>query len=239
MIIGFSGRKQSGKDFASRITSRIFIEQIIASTHRYMSFDDRLQRIQADLDLNPLPTYNPMSHIKKIRIAQFADPVKKIGAIITGTDRLLFENNSYKNTEIDHLNLPQHVNTPRKLLQIIGTEFGQQMLYKNIWVDLLFNEYSKLLEEKGILIISDVRFPHEAQAIKDRNGYVIRIENLSDVGEKDSHASETSLNSKNWDFDRIAHWKDKTDLYEMLLHFLIHKGILHKLHHSLPKIYAT
>jgi hypothetical protein len=58
----------------------------------------------------------------------------------------------------------------RTLLQKFGTECGRNILGENIWVDALFNKY-----KSGNLVISDVRFPNEAQKIWDLNGKIIRI----------------------------------------------------------------
>jgi len=76
--------------------------------------------------------------------------------------------------------------TPRKLLQFLGTDCGRDIIHPNIWVNALFADYklSKPLGleghdwSKGNLpkwIITDVRFPNEAQAVKDRGGIVIRV----------------------------------------------------------------
>ena len=70
--------------------------------------------------------------------------------------------------------------TPRKLLQLLGTECGRQIIHPNIWVNALFANYQievKSIKEVGLpkWIITDVRFPNEAQAIKDRGGIVIRV----------------------------------------------------------------
>lgn len=89
--------------------------------------------------------------------------------------------------------------TPRLLLQLIGTECGREILHPNLWVNSLFadykNEYewnvkiqrensSKIDEflhkpkvEEGYpnWIITDMRFPNEAKAVKDRNGILIRV----------------------------------------------------------------
>lgn len=79
--------------------------------------------------------------------------------------------------------------TPRKLMQLLGTEAGREILHPNIWVNALFADYEKFHDknhctapnkhEENCLpkwIIPDTRFPNEAQAIKDRNGILIRIE---------------------------------------------------------------
>ena len=81
--------------------------------------------------------------------------------------------------------------TPRKLLQLLGTGFGRD-IHPNIRVNALFADYKvRYIEEEATegnkqngsyikkykpnWIITDVEFPNDAQAIKDRGGIVIRV----------------------------------------------------------------
>lgn len=61
--------------------------------------------------------------------------------------------------------------TPRKLLQLIGTEGGRDLIHPNIWCNALFSEY----EESENWVISDVRFPNEKKIIERNGGIVIEI----------------------------------------------------------------
>lgn len=73
--------------------------------------------------------------------------------------------------------------TPRKLLQLLGTEAGRRILHPNIWVNALMSDYktSGFGNEKAAVlefpkwIISDTRFPNEADAVKEKGGINIRI----------------------------------------------------------------
>lgn len=83
--------------------------------------------------------------------------------------------------------------TPRKLMQLIGTEAGRNILHPNIWVNALFADYKSINSEGTFYneklktrtacattiypnwVITDVRFPNEVRAIKDRGGVVIRV----------------------------------------------------------------
>lgn len=80
--------------------------------------------------------------------------------------------------------------TPRKLLQLLGTECGRDIIHPNIWINALFADYKPLDPEnsQSILsaidysnckfpnwIITDVRFFNEAEAIKKRGGILIRV----------------------------------------------------------------
>jgi hypothetical protein len=131
----------------------------------------------------------------------------------------------------------QDMLTPRTLMQLLGTEAGRNIIHPNIWVNALFADYIgdnvfTVTENDGMSgtqelvypnwIITDVRFPNEAQAIKDRGGVVIRVNRTSTCGdvsfngtpkewkelvernkknnEKFNHPSETALDNHNFDY---------------------------------------
>lgn len=94
----------------------------------------------------------------------------------------------------------------RALLQRCGTEAGRKVLGENVWVDAVLRD----LPEK--VVIPDVRFPNEAQAIKERGGRVFRI-TRPDYGPVNDHPSETAL--AHWQFDR--HIVNDGDLGDLCL----------------------
>ena len=153
----------------------------------------------------------------------------------------------------DALWIEDEVLNARKILQLTGTEFGRELLTPNIWVNSLFSEYKPkdapyknlgdLLEDKhhGLLnnpkwIVTDLRFPNELQAIKERGGIIIRVNRLNkellDTDEKFSnefnkfhHPSETTLD--NADFDYVLDNNDTIeDLIEKVEEILIHFKII-------------
>ena len=82
--------------------------------------------------------------------------------------------------------------TPRKLLQLLGTECGRNIIHPQIWVNALFADYKSVGEKCGFTscstrdikegfkdkpkwLVTDVRFPNECEAIKKRGGIVIRV----------------------------------------------------------------
>jgi len=95
----------------------------------------------------------------------------------------------------------KHEFTPRKLMQLIGTDLFRDKLLNNIWVNALFADYKKpaqiAIETTGGYtnyptsvnfpnwIITDVRFPNEVEAIKKRGGIVIRINRNNYPTERD------------------------------------------------------
>ncbi|MCX5236205.1 hypothetical protein OG824_13435 [Streptomyces prunicolor] len=115
----------------------------------------------------------------------------------------------------------------RVLLQRAGTEAGRRVLGANVWVDALFRGH----EDAPALVVPDVRFPNEAQAVTDRGGILIRVDRPG-VGPKRSgngavHESEVALDD--WPFDhRLTNDGSAIDLYEKLAG--VAALVEHKLH---------
>jgi hypothetical protein len=61
--------------------------------------------------------------------------------------------------------------TPRKLMQVVGTDAGREVIHPTIWVNATLNIY----KGSDKWLISDVRFPNEAEPIILGGGNVIRI----------------------------------------------------------------
>ena len=111
------------------------------------------------------------------------------------------------------------------LLQALGTNVLRR-LNSDIWIECL---YTRLQEEQPTTaIISDVRFPNEAQFIKDLGGIMIRVDryNPDDTlfispDRPADHPSETALDGyKDWDFILTA--KDgRVDLLTAAAHQLV------------------
>ena len=135
--------------------------------------------------------YNMLCELSSVDFEnkKFAYPIKWIVSVLIGCDIRQLEDREFKETELgeewDGL-------TPRKLLQLLGTEAGREIIHPNIWVNALFADYS----EDSNWIITDVRFPNEAKAIKNKGGILIRVERPgieSHCGGQ--HLSETSLDA--------------------------------------------
>lgn len=75
----------------------------------------------------------------------------------------------------------------RRLLQAMGTEVGRNMFGQNIWVDALMK---KIGNEKAV--ITNVRFPNEAEAVWSRGGQVWEIYRPGFVP-ANGHISDTAL----------------------------------------------
>lgn len=116
---------------------------------------------------------------------------------------------------------PHFPNNPtvRWLLQTVGTDAMRNVIHENIWVNALFADYKKpaqiAIEKTGGYtndknpynfpnwIITDVRFPNELQAIKDRKSISIRVNRENDLiisGILNEHPSEIALDNAKFNY---------------------------------------
>lgn len=130
--------------------------------------------------------------------------------------------------------------TYRWLLQNIGTECGRNIIGENVWINALFSKYKDNYTSNNQVrgfgewtrpkwIITDVRFPNELKAIKDRKGITIRVERdyvlRGEENPNNQHSSETALDSVEFQYTII---NDGTieELVEKVKEILIKENII-------------
>lgn len=74
--------------------------------------------------------------------------------------------------------------TTRWAMQSLGTEWGREMIYPDLWVNSVL-AHASLYHN---VVLSDCRFPNEAEAVRQQGGKLIRIERAGLV--VDTHPSE-------------------------------------------------
>ena len=107
--------------------------------------------------------------------------------------------------------------TVRQLLQELGTDACRNNLHPNVWVNALMSDYkpAKLTQyNPSKWIITDTRFPNEAEAVKSKNGVMVRVVRPG-FRPVNSHTSETSLDDYPFDFI-IENNGDRTHLIEQV-----------------------
>ena len=62
----------------------------------------------------------------------------------------------------------------RRCLQVLGTEVGRDMFGPDIWINRTFKKVETFPPGQRV-VITDVRFPNEAEAIWARGGYLVRL----------------------------------------------------------------
>lgn len=220
MIIGISGKKQSGKDTVGTII-------------QYLMSGEKAHYIAW---CNALEAYdNSAEKESGWEVKKFADKLKDIVCLLIGCTREQLEDETFKNSELgeewwNYVNImdktdilpylgtrltePKQYNlhkpTPRYFLQYIGSELFRFQIHENTWVNATMADYKPLdgrtmqdPDDSNIgfpnWIITDTRFPNEAKAIKNKNGVVIRVNR--NTGNNDQHISEIALDDyKDWDY---------------------------------------
>lgn len=228
MIIGVSGYSGSGKDtvgaiiqYLNFVNPQISIEEVCAN---YADYEESLDEESG------------------WQTRKFAGKLKDIASHLTGIDIEDFEDQEFKKTNLgkewwttcDEGYQPM---TVRDFLQKLGTDAMRMGLHPNVWVNALMADYQKelrietdhpysehLTAKYPNWIITDVRFPNEAQAIKDKGGIIIRIDRPG-VSPINDHPSETGLDD--WKFDyKIANLSDIYTLKETVREILKHAKII-------------
>lgn len=168
MIIGVSGKIGSGKD----------------------TFASVMKELQ--------PEY-------KWDVRKVAGKLKEVASLITGVPINMWEDQEFKNSPM----VGEWGMTHREFLQRLGTDGFRNNVHPDIWVKSLFSEYIMKTKawnddccasynEFPNWIVTDIRFPNEAEAIRERGYPLIKI--VRDVSH-DHHISETALDGyRRWDF---------------------------------------
>jgi hypothetical protein len=198
MIIAVSGKIGSGKDLVGEIV------QIITQSPHFT--DKAVENFLGRELIN-----------SKFENKKFADKLKDMVCLLLNCTKEQLEDREFKERELgeewwlyvctdggavyssylDNVfteikkNIRIEKLTPRKLMQLLGTECGRQIIHPDIWVNALISEYRKSGQYApqvkgghtvGTLagypnwIVTDMRFPNEFKAVKDRNGIAIRVE---------------------------------------------------------------
>ena len=154
-------------------------------------------------------------------IRKFAGKLKDIASHLTGIDIEDFEDQEFKKTNLGvEWWTEAGPMTVRDFLQKLGTDALRNGLHDNVWVNALMADYT----EDSNWIITDTRFPNEAEAIKSKGGIIIRV-NRPDVKPINAHSSETALDD--WKFDYIIpNMFDIFSLKEIVIGVLKHAELL-------------
>lgn len=130
----------------------------------------------------------------------FADPLKAAIAQMFDLTTAHIEG------DLKELTLPVIGKSPRQLMQLLGTEWGRNMVHDQLWLLLAQQHIANQLEcdqsRYSGIVIRDVRFENEAQWIRSQGGYVVHILR-PDAQQVAAHSSETRLHVR--DNDTVIH----------------------------------
>ena len=194
MIIGINGYAGSGKDTVGAMIQMLYCDSLGTTT---------VEEVINDYKNNEWW----LEEKSGWEIKKWAGKLKTIASLLTGIPVEKFEDQEFKKTNLG----PEWGMTVRDFLQKLGTDGLRDGLHVNTWVNALMADYVPVaFEQPSNWIITDTRFPNEAQAIKDHGGIVIRVDRPG-VSAINAHPSETGLD--HWDFDhKIMNGSDLVSL---------------------------
>jgi hypothetical protein len=191
LVIGISGKKQSGKNTLCYGLEEWIKVKYGVSCKTY-SFADALKEkvCMETMGLTYEQCYGSDEDKNSLTIYKW----EKLPLEVRMDNRL-------GDQQIDLLTsspvLPAGFMTAREIMQIVGTDIFRKYFDDSIWVNATFRHIFK--ENYEVALISDVRFPSEVEGVIEKNGSVIRL--LRNVCEADAHKSETALD----DYDFSIH----------------------------------
>lgn len=221
LILGISGRKQSGKSTTGNFVYSIYLSNLSITDKVFI--DDSGQIIVTDLlgDKNYAGRFDPSNNItndyilsnvfKKldpiIRIYNFADILKKdICMNILGlTYQQCYGSDQEKNT-LTNLLINNKPSSAREILQYIGTDIFRN-IKSDVWVEATINKIKQ--DNPKIAIITDCRFPNEVEIIRNNGGKIIR---LTRDPHHSNHISESILDRDKYDWSNFDYIIDNQDL---------------------------
>lgn len=239
MIIGINGYAGSGKDT---------IGTIIQFLKCYNTGDLTINDVVTDYPLHKWW----LEEQSGWEIKKWAGKLKTIANILTGIPEEKFEDQEFKKTLLGpEWSIHGMPLTVRGFLQKLGTDGLRVGLHYNTWVNALMADYkTKEEDENGDItsplangqeikwkpmpgwedklypnwIITDTRFPNEANAIKRAGGYIIRV-NRPGYGPVNNHPSETSLDEYKFDYV-IENSGGLKELLDKVLVFLENQNLM-------------
>jgi hypothetical protein len=225
-LIGINGRIGSGKDTVGKIIQ--YLTDDTVSKTVYPKFEE----------FNKLNVGNEGHHPWQIK--KFAGKLKQIASLLTGIPVEKFEDQEFKKQEMpkcwnklqqsgrSKVSIPM---TYREFLQKLGTEAMRDGLHINVWANALFADYRLWSDGRKDWypnwIITDMRFPNEMEAVKEKGGITIRVSRTGIHTPKveDLHPSETSLDDAEFNY-HIDNSGTIEDLVEKIREILIKENII-------------
>ena len=129
--------------------------------------------------LEPSSMERKREHIPFARI-KFSQTLKKMLLQIPGITEEMTEGR-LKET-------PQEIfggQTPRQVMQTLGTEWGRELVSKNIWLD----SWERSIEDYSYVVAEDLRYVNEAELVKRLGGEIWRVKRPNYLNS--GHVSET------------------------------------------------
>lgn len=233
MILGISGRKQSGKSTAANIIYGMYLVSFGICDKVTITDEGKLEVSDLNGDTSYAGLFDPVTADRNnwmvervfkaadpmLKIYSFADPLKKLCVDVLGlSHEQCYGTDEQKNTptNLRWEDMPGVTCLPdaesisgfmtgRQVMEYVGTSIFRKM-YSDVWVNATINQIKR--DDTKLAIICDCRFPNEVEAIKQVSGKVVR---LTRDPFNSSFSSEAALDSDKYDwtnFDFVIDNKD-------------------------------
>ena len=240
MIIGINGKIGSGKDTIGDIIQKICITND-GPEFEMKKFAGKLKLIGSILSGVPVEKFEDQEFKKQ----EMSEEWWYKNVYDAGWDK------KWTKESVDYptsTSTESHIvkTTYRQFLQNLGTEAMRDGLHTNVWVNALFADYVPVVKEwdefgNDILVeypfwcITDMRFPNELEAVKEKGGITIRVVRSHGYTNPHTreykemplsyHPSETALDDAEFDYEII---NDGTieDLIEKVKEILIKEKLI-------------
>lgn len=179
-LIGLSGRKQSGKDTVCNLIGALVGSDKVAR----VAFADALKIEVYDWIEQGMPVEGiPEVVLLEAILICYLEP-QPLNA--TEEEKLLWVDRNKEKL--------------RKLLQVWGTDY-RRAISDTYWIHMCRNKVAaKASEGYRVIVVTDCRFPNEAEMVTDLGGDVVLIARPG-LPSDDDHPSERSMG----DYDNYAH----------------------------------
>jgi hypothetical protein len=190
-LIGLTGFAQSGKDESAKYL-------IAQDGYTRIAFADKLRATL--YGLNPLVIV-PYEFVAGLVEAARATGDLRAMYLIGGGAPYMNDKDTFKIVGLGHRlyrlrdlvdavgwDEAKKVPEVRQLLQRNGTEAGRKIFGESFWIDQAFASAGDAKK----VIVTDVRFDNEAEAVRDRGGVVIAVQRAG-VGPVNDHASDRGI----------------------------------------------
>ena len=132
-----------------------------------------------------------------------SDPLLEAALVL---DPILYEDNSRNTVRlseiVDAVGYTEAKKEPevRRFLQVLGTDFGRNMIGENVWVNIAARSIDGLRNQGHDVVITGIRFENELGMVNRLGGQSWWVDRDTDEPASD-HASENGV--AGWQFDTI------------------------------------
>lgn len=187
MLIGLGGLKESGKDA---------LADELVRNHGFvkMGMSDALLKAAIVVDpYIPISDHEPMNGVTITgNCVRLSVLVERVGYV-----------EAKKRPEV------------RRFIQVLGTDFGRNMVYPDLWVDLMWDLILEKQSSHDNIVVTGIRFPNELEMIEN-NGHSAWVNRPGlKVDSNSGHASENSLTATDFSMT-IENSGTLEDLYALV-----------------------